>query len=157
MSTATRDKHLRTLTNGTTVIQAREGRRFGAWLLDWTLLLLVSLATYVALLYQDPVVALAAALVAWPAGAIVYGFACSYRRSLGQAAAGTRTLRIDNGAVPGFWRSAWVMLVRLIFFPFIYVVVISTALGGSDPNYGGDGPKERHLSIDVHETVALEG
>lgn len=158
MTTATLGKRLRTLTNGTTVVQARERRRFAAWLLDWCLLLMVSLAAYAALAAQGPVIALAAALAAWPVGSVAYGFACSYRRTLGQTAAGTRTLRMANGAVPGFWRSAWVMLVRLIFFPFIYVVIITTALGGADPNYGrGDGPKERHLSIDVRETETLEG
>ncbi|MBT2522431.1 hypothetical protein [Arthrobacter sp. ISL-28] len=72
-----------------------------------------------------------------------------FRRSLGQAAAGTRTIRLDNGGVPGFWRAGWVMFVGLVVYPFIFGVLLLGALSGSGAV--GDA-KDRHLSIDVRET-----
>jgi hypothetical protein len=70
--------------------------------------------------------------------------ATCYRRSLGQRIARTRTLRIDNGAVPGFWGAGWMMALRVILFPAISA---SCFLGG-----GTFGVKDRHVSVDALAT-----
>ncbi|ACL41926.1 hypothetical protein Achl_3975 (plasmid) [Pseudarthrobacter chlorophenolicus A6] len=157
MSTTTRndDKRLKTLANGRRVIKAKDRYIFGAWLLDWSIILVLSLGTYIALLNGDPLVALIAALAVWPAGSFIYGLTTCHRRSLGQAAAGTRTVRLDNGGIPGFWRAGWVMFVRMVIYPFVVAVLLLGALGGS-ANADLDA-KDRHVSIDVRATAALEG
>lgn len=149
------DKRLTTLKNGVVVLKAKDRHIFGAWLLDWSIILVLSLVAYIALLNGDPLVAILAALAVWPAGSFLYGLATCYRRSIGQAAAGTRTVRLDNGQVPGFWRAGWVMVVRLVVFPFFAFFMLLGALGGSAPTM--DGPKDRHLSIDVRGTAVLHG
>ena len=146
------DNRIKTLGNGRLVLKAKDRRIFGAWLLDWSLLLVLSAATYFAMINGDPLKAILTALAVWPAGAFIYGLACSYRRSIGQAVAGTRTVRMDNGQVPGFWRSGWVMLVRMVVIPFVFTAIALSALAGSTTS--GDY-KDRHMSIDDKETTAL--
>lgn len=151
--TRTDDKRIKTLGNGQLVVKAKDRHIFGAWLLDWSFLLIGSLITYFAMI-EDPLNAILAAVAVWPAGSFLYGLATCYRRSIGQAAAGTRTVRLDNGQVPGFWRAGWVMVVRLVVFPFFAFFMLTSALGGSAPTM--DGPRDRHMSIDVNGTEALK-
>jgi hypothetical protein len=146
------DKRLKKLGNGRLVIKARDRHIFGAWLLDWSIIMALSLTTYMALLDGNPLTAILAALAVWPAGAFIYGLACCYRRSIGQAVAGTRTVRLDNGEVPGFWRSGWVMMVRVVFIPFVFAILLIGSLEGSATV--GDA-KDRHMSIDDRATAAL--
>lgn len=153
IGTQNNDKRLTTLRNGRIVVKARDRNIFGAWLLDWSIVLMLSLGTYFALLDGDPLTALFAALATWPVGALIYGLASSRRRSLGQAAAGTRTVRLDNGEVPGFWRSGYVMVVRIVVYPFLFSFILLGALGGSAPTM--DGPKDRHMSVDDRATAVV--
>ena len=153
LGTATSNKCIVTLSNGVTVVKAKDRHILGAWFLDWSIMLVVSLATFIALIDNDPATALATAAAVWPVGSLVYGFATCYRRSFGQAVAGTRTVRLDNGQVPGFWRSGWVMIVRLVLYPFIVGVLLLSVLTGSHTE--GDA-KDRHISINVRETEALK-
>ncbi|MET4144156.1 RDD family protein [Arthrobacter sp. UYCo732] len=150
-SAGTTDMRLTTLKNGMVVMKAKDRHIFAAWLLDWSLILVLSLGTYIALLKGDPLTALLAAAAVWPAGAFVYGLACCYRRSIGQAAAGTRTVRLDNGQVPGFWRSGYMMVLRLVLLPFAFSGLVIVALGSTAPTM--EGPRDRHLSIDVRATA----
>lgn len=146
------DTRLKTLGNGRLVVKAGSHRVFGAWFLDWSILFIASIVTYFALIEYDPLKAILIAAAVWPAGAFLYGLACCYRRSIGQAAAGTRTLRLDNGEVPGFWRSGWVMLVRMVLIPFVFAFFLLSVLSGS-PGFGD--ANDRHLSIDDRATAAL--
>lgn len=137
-----------TLGDGRTVAPARDREVLIAWALDAVLVFLVTLGAYVFLSVTMPAPFSYAreltALAAWPAVALVYGFSTSYRRSLGQRIAGTRTLRIDTGGHLGFWRSGWMMVLRVMILPAVFIFCLC---GGST-----FGIKDRHVSIDALAT-----
>jgi hypothetical protein len=145
------DRHA-VLPSGQVVVEARRRAVAGAWFLDgllvWALLapLLVGL-----LAGPGPGPAVVGVLMLWPVVSFAYGLTTARRRSLGQLAAGTRTVRKADGSVPGLWRAGWVMLVRLVIMP-LGCAFFLFALLGLDVL---DSPKERHLSIDVRATRAL--
>lgn len=142
-----------TLENGTVVVEARWRAIAGAWLLDCLVLSAPAGAASGAVVAgtSDAGAAVAVWLVVWPVAAMLYGFATAHRRSLGQLAAGTRTVRHTDGTVPGFWRAGWVMVVRTVLLPPALVVsVVGIFTGGGD--LGGE---TRHLSVDTRATEAL--
>lgn len=147
-SPAAVERQLITLGDGRTVAPARDREVLIAWSIDALLVFLTTFAVYVALaaLFPDPFSFARElnALAALPAVAVVYGFTTSYRRSLGQRIAGTRTLRIDNGGALGFWRAGWMMLLRVLILPAVFLFCM---LGG-----GTFGIKDRHVSIDALAT-----
>lgn len=140
-------RHL-TLGDGRTVAPARDREVLIAWALDAVLVFLLTLGAYVFLSVTVPApfpyARELAALAAWPAAALVYGFSTSHRRSLGQRIAGTRTLRIDTGGRLGFWRSGWMMVLRVMILPVVFLFCLC---GGST-----FGIKDRHVSIDALAT-----
>lgn len=142
------ESRLVTLGDGRIVAPARDREVFLAWGIDAAIVIAATFLVYVILAaaYPDPFSFARElnALAAWPAVAFLYGLTASYRRSLGQRVAGTRTLRIDNGAVPGFWRAGWMMVLRVIVFPAIFAFCF---LGG-----GTFGVKDRHISVDALAT-----
>jgi hypothetical protein len=133
------------LGDGRTVAPARDREVLLAWGLDALLVFLAALGLYLALCFTVaspfPYARELAALAGWPAAAAVYGFTTAYRRSLGQLAAGTRTLRIDNGGSLGFWRSGWMMVLRVLILPVVFLFCLC---GGST-----FGIQDRHVSIDA--------
>ena len=137
-----------TLGDGRVVAPARDREVFLAWGLDAVLVFLAALGLYLVLCLTTPAPFPCAreltALAGWPAAALVYGFATAYRRSIGQRIAGTRTLRIDTGGSLGFWRSGWMMVLRVLILPAAFVFCLC---GGST-----FGVKDRHLSIDALAT-----
>jgi len=137
-----------TLGNGVIVTPARDREVLLAWGLDALLVFLATFGIYLALTATMPDPFSFArelnALEAWPAVAIVYGFTTSHHRSLGQRIAGTRTLRIDTGGSLGFWRSGWMMVLRVLILPVAFLFCLC---GGST-----FGIKDRHISIDALAT-----
>lgn len=142
-----------TLHNLVVVVDARRRAVLLAWLLD-TIVMWAAVAALIAAvpsLAPDTASAVVLAVMTMPVACVLYGFTTAHRRSLGQLAAGTRTVRAVDGTVPGFWRAGWVMLVRLVFFPLFFAFLVMAMLdGGVDV----DG-KVRHLSIDDRATKAL--
>lgn len=145
---STVERQFVTLGDGRTVAPARDREVLLAWGIDAAIVLGSTLAIYVILAaaFPDPFSYARElnALAAWPAVAFLYGLTASYRRSLGQHIIGTRTLRIDNGAVPGFWRAGWMMVLRVILLPFVFAYSL---LGGKT-----FGIKDRHISVDALAT-----
>ncbi|MET4144157.1 hypothetical protein [Arthrobacter sp. UYCo732] len=136
------------LGDGRTVAPARYREVAFAWAVDAGIVFAATFGVYIALAaaFPDPFSFARElnALAAWPAVAFLYGLTASYRRSLGQRIAGTRTLRIDNGAVPGFWRSGWMMVLRVLLLPVVFVYHMC---GGST-----FGITDRHISVDALAT-----
>jgi hypothetical protein len=136
------------LGDGRTVAPARDREVFLAWGLDAVLVFLTALGFYLFLCCSMPApfpfARELAGLAGWPAAALIYGFATAYHRSLGQLTAGTRTLRIDNGGALGFWRSGWMMVLRVLILPAVFIFCLC---GGST-----FGIKDRHISIDALAT-----
>ncbi|MBG0739018.1 hypothetical protein IV500_06335 [Paeniglutamicibacter antarcticus] len=139
------DAQLITLGDGRIVAPARDREVLLAWGLDVVLVVLTAMGFYLFLSFTMPAPFPYArelfALAGWPAAALVYGFATAYHRSLGQLASGTRTLRISTGGRMGIFRSGWMMVLRVMILP---VVFIYSLCGGST-----FGIKDRHISIDA--------
>lgn len=137
-----------TLGDGRTVAPARDQEVLLAWGLDAVLVFLAALGLYLVLsctmASPFPYARELAALAGWPAAAAVYGFTTTHHRSLGQRIAGTRTLRIDNGGSLGFWRSGWMMVLRVLILPVVFLFCLC---GGST-----FGIRDRHISIDALAT-----
>ena len=145
-------KDRKTLKNGVVVVEARWSSMFAAFVVDGLIVLAIAGAVFGVMAaaagpYGDLSAAWIAALVAWPVGAFAYGLTTAHRRSIGQAIAGTRTVRIADGSVPGFWRAGWVMFGRTIGAP----IVLLGALSGAMTDTG-----VAHMSIDVARTRAAQ-
>jgi len=141
-----------TLPDGQEVVAARRRAFIGAWFLDGLLVWAVTLGLAVpAGSSAGAGTAVVLALLLWPVVSFVYGLTTAHRRSIGQRAAGTRTLRKADGSVPGPGRAGWVMLVRLVILPLASGFYLLSLVSGD----ALDTPDERHLSIDVRATEAL--
>lgn len=142
------EPQLVTLGDGRTVAPARDREVLTALGLDAVLVFLATLGLYMALCFTMPAPFPYAreltAVAGWPAAAAFYGFTTAYHRSVGQLVAGTRTLRIDNGRSLGFWRSGWMMVLRVLILPVVFLFCLC---GGST-----FGIKDRHISIDALAT-----
>lgn len=146
-------ERLTTLANLVVVVEARRRNALLAWFLDSLVLWVVAAATFVgAAASTDAVSAALLALTAVPVGAFCYGLTTAHRRSLGQLAAGTRTVRHADGTVPGFWRGGWVMLLRTVLLPIFFAFYLWSELMLDD---AVDDGKVRHVSIDDRATQAL--
>lgn len=134
-----------TLGDGRTVAPARDKEVFLAWGIDALLVFLATIGVYIVLAITMPDPFSFArelnALAAWPLVTLVYGFTTAYSRSIGQRIAGTRTLRIDTGGALGFWRAGWMMVLRVMILPAVFLFCLC---GGST-----FGVKDRHISIDA--------
>lgn len=71
-------------------------------------------------------------VVLWFVGLFIYGMIWGTVGSVGDAAAGMRSVRIKNGTTAGAWSGGW-RAICWSFFPFFVVMVIAAALSG-----GGD-------------------
>ncbi|GAA4034424.1 hypothetical protein GCM10023063_18080 [Arthrobacter methylotrophus] len=145
---AVADRPLITLGDGRVVAPARDREVLLAWGIDALLVFLSTYGIYVILATTMPDPFSFArelnALAVWPVVALIYGFTTGHRRSLGQRIAGTRTLRIDTGAVPGVLRAGWMMVLRVMILPVVFLFCLC---GGST-----FGIKDRHVSIDALAT-----
>jgi hypothetical protein len=139
-----------TLGDGRTVVEAGDGAKLGAWAVDWSILLAASVLTYFILTDHNHVAAIIAALSVWPVGALLYGFACTSRRTIGQAAVGIRTVSLSDGKMPGFWGSGFEMVSRTVVLPvFLAFLVLASVEGDSSgPSGSGSASKDRYLTID---------
>lgn len=150
-TTTTTDRR-RTLTPSTVVVEARWQDSLTAFLLDGALVWVLTGAavTGVWAATQEAVTSFLAGVAAWPAVSFGYGLTTAHRRSLGQRVAGTRTVRIADGTVPGFWRAGIVMLNRMVGVPFVSVLTLSALSDAALLDHWS-----AHLSIDVRATRAL--
>jgi hypothetical protein len=146
-----------TLGSGRTVVEARDGAKFRAWALDWSILLAASALTYFILTEHHQVAAIIAALAVWPVGALLYGFACTSRRTIGQVAAGIRTVSLSDGEMPDFWGSGFEMVTRTVVLPFAiaFIILASMEGGGVGPSGSGATGKDRYLTIDDRASANL--
>ncbi|MDI2035099.1 RDD family protein [Paenarthrobacter nitroguajacolicus] len=71
-------------------------------------------------------------IVLWFVGLFIYGMIWGTAGSVGDAAAGMRSVRIKDGTTAGAWLGGW-RAICWSFFPFFVVMVIAAALSG-----GGD-------------------
>lgn len=141
-----------TLGDGTVVVEARRRALLGAWVLDTAVVWGVALGLgATAAATGDPGAAAAVTVTTLPIALLVYGFSTGRRRSLGQLATRTRTVRFKDGGRPGFFRAAWVMAVRLVLLPFTLLFIIIALFSGDTLDIGGP----YHLTIDDPATDAL--
>ncbi|MCP1411784.1 RDD family protein [Paenarthrobacter sp. A20] len=88
-------------------------------------------------------------IVLWFAGLLVYGMIWGTAGSVGDAAAGMRSVRIKDGTTAGAWLGGW-RAICWSFFPFFVVMVIASALSGG----GGDTWDPKFAAIDRRSGIA---
>ncbi|MFJ4029889.1 hypothetical protein ACIPWF_21175 [Paenarthrobacter sp. NPDC089989] len=72
---------------------------------------------------------LALYVILWFVGLLVYGMIWGTVGSVGDAAAGLRSVRIKDGTTAGAWLGGW-RAICWSFFPFFVVMVIAAAFSG---------------------------
>lgn len=147
-----------TLGDGRAVVVAGEGAAFGAWAIDWSILLAASALTYFVLTEHNHVAAIISAVAVWPVGALLYGFACTSRRTIGQAAVGIRTVSLSDGKMPDFWGSGFEMLSRTVVLPVVlaFILLASIEGGSSGPSGSGGTSKGGYITIDDRASANLQ-
>lgn len=128
--------------NGTLYVQAGAGALFLAWLVDFVVYVLgvgvgfvVVSYVYVTADLSDGalLLLLVSLLFVVP---LLYGLCYGNGRALGAVLTGTQLVRIkDGGRVGG--KAGWAMLVRTLFMPLLFIVVVGGTLGGGGPAPGG--------------------
>ncbi len=88
-------------------------------------------------------------IVLWFVGLLVYGMIWGTAGSVGDAAAGMRSVRIKDGTTAGAWLGGW-RAICWSFFPFFVVMVIASALSGG----GGDTWDPKFAAIDRRSGIA---
>ncbi|MCT9872040.1 hypothetical protein [Paenarthrobacter aurescens] len=88
-------------------------------------------------------------IVLWFVGLFAYGMIWGTAGSVGDAAAGMRSVRIKNGTTAGAWLGGW-RAICWSFFPFFVVMVIASALSGG----GGDTWDPKFAAVDRRSGVA---
>ena len=92
---------------------------------------------------------LALYVVLWFVGLFVYGMIWGTAGSVGDAAAGMRSVRIKNGTTAGAWLGGW-RAVCWSFFPFYLFMMIASALSGGS----GDTWDPKFVAIDRRSGLA---
>jgi len=87
--------------------------------------------------------------VLWFVGLFAYGMVWGTAGSVGDAAAGMRSVRIKDGTTAGPWLGGW-RAICWSFFPFFVVMVIAAALSGG----GDDTWDPKFAAIDRRSGVA---
>jgi len=142
-------KRVRTLGDGTAVVESTVGQSLGAWAVDFSLVAVLAAIALISLSASGAGTvsgAAAAAVGVWVGAPWLYGFCCPGGTSLGSLASNTQLVRVDTGRPPGSWRAGWVMFARMVLFPVVILFYALAAAGGSSPS--GDGPRTRHLTVD---------
>ncbi|MDR6988704.1 hypothetical protein J2Y66_003208 [Paenarthrobacter nitroguajacolicus] len=88
-------------------------------------------------------------VVLWFVGLFVYGMIWGTAGSVGDAAAGMRSVRIKDGTTAGAWLGGW-RAICWSFFPFFVVMVIASALSGG----GDDTWDPKFAAIDRRSGIA---
>ncbi|NUP58483.1 MAG: hypothetical protein HOQ06_03265 [Pseudarthrobacter sp.] len=142
-------KRVKTLRDGTRVVEATIWRTVKAWAVDFGVVALLALA--MAILVGNsptgtPGAAAGAGAATWLVAPWLYGFCCARGRSLGSFATDTEVVQVGTGQPPGFWRAGWVMFARTVLFTVLVLVLLLGVAEGSSPS--GAEPKSHHLTID---------
>lgn len=87
--------------------------------------------------------------VLWFVGLWVYGMIWGTVGSVGDAAAGMRSVRIKNGTTAGAWLGGW-RAICWSFFPFFVVMLIASAVSGG----GDDTWDPKFAAIDRRSGIA---
>ncbi|MGO4434271.1 hypothetical protein AB4Y88_13540 [Paenarthrobacter sp. RAF9] len=88
-------------------------------------------------------------VVLWFVGLFVYGMIWGTVGSVGDAAAGMRSVRIKDGTTAGAWLGGW-RAICWSFFPFFVVMVIAAAFSGGS----GDTWDPKFAAIDRRSGLA---
>ncbi|MGJ3190684.1 hypothetical protein [Paenarthrobacter sp. FR1] len=88
-------------------------------------------------------------VVLWFVGLFVYGMIWGTAGSVGDAAAGMRSVRIKDGTTAGAWLGGW-RAICWSFFPFFVVMVIASALSGGS----GDTWDPKFAAVDRRSGLA---
>jgi len=142
-------QRVKTLRNGTRVVDATVWRTVKAWAVDFGIVVVLAIVAAVLAGSSGGGTAgkaAGAAAATWLIAPWLYGFCCAGGRSLGSLASQTEVVRISTGEAPGFWRAGWVMFARTVLFTVTVLVLILGTAEGSSPS--GAEPKGRHLTID---------
>jgi hypothetical protein len=142
--------------NGTLYVQAGEGARILAWLVDFVVFVLgvgvgfaVLSFVYVAADLSDGILLLSAVSMLFVVPGL-YGLCYGNGRALGAVLTGTQLVRVKDGSRVGS-KACWAMVVRTLLMPLLLVVVVIGALGG-----GGSPPGSlARTSIDPAATRRL--
>ncbi|MDV8147746.1 hypothetical protein [Arthrobacter sp. B10-11] len=92
---------------------------------------------------------LAALAAVWFLVLFAYGMIMGTTGSLGDAAAGMRSVRIADGTTSGAWLGGW-RAVCWSFAPLYYLVAFASALGGG----GGDTFEAKFTAVDLRSGVS---
>lgn len=87
--------------------------------------------------------------VLWFLGLYGYGMVWGSAGSLGDHAAGMRSLKLADGSPAGAWRGGW-RAIAWSFFPVFAVMAIMSALGGD----GGDSFDSSYRTVDLRSGIA---
>lgn len=140
--------------NGSWGTRARDSRIIAAWTVDTVVVVAVAtlLAVATARASYDPGAGVLIGILVVLFFPWVYGFFCIRGNTLGTLIAGTQLVKLRDGTGPGFWRSAWLMFLRTVLFPFVPLNALLNAMNGDT------GPVNRthHVSIDKAATRALQ-
>lgn len=88
-------------------------------------------------------------VVLWFVGLFAYGMIWGTAGSVGDAAAGMRSVRIKDGTTAGAWLGGW-RAICWSFFPFFVVMVIASALSGGS----GDTWDPKFAAVDRRSGLA---
>lgn len=88
-------------------------------------------------------------VILWFVGLFVYGMIWGTAGSVGDAAAGMRSVRIKDGTTAGAWLGGW-RAICWSFFPFFVVMVIASALSGGT----GDTWDPKFTAMDRRSGIA---
>ncbi|MGF4044409.1 hypothetical protein ACX800_18110 [Paenarthrobacter nitroguajacolicus] len=88
-------------------------------------------------------------VVLWFVGLFAYGMIWGSAGSVGDAAAGMRSVRIKNGTTAGAWLGGW-RAICWSFFPFFVVMLIASAVSGG----GDDTWDPKFAAIDRRSGIA---
>ncbi|WP_394940532.1 RDD family protein [Psychromicrobium sp. YIM B11713] len=131
--------------NGEQAVRAPGKAYFGAWLIDFILVLALAAVVFAVLPRTNLGLTITVAVLAWIVIGWLYGFILTGRRSLGCLLCGTRVVKLSDGGRPGFWRSGWVSFVRTVGFVVFSLIIVIGALGGSSSGNAKDNVW--HVSI----------
>lgn len=150
-------KRIATFNDGVLYVRARAWTQFLAWLVDFIVFVLCWGVGVVVVAVVDRAANLDNRIL--PLGLIatlflaplVYGAFYRNGRALGAVLTGTQLVRVaDGGRIGG--RAPWVMLIRTILIPLLFIVVIFGALAGGGSAPGG---AERRVCVDVRAAGQL--
>ncbi|MBS1905074.1 MAG: hypothetical protein JST33_00575 [Actinobacteria bacterium] len=149
-----------TLTDGTRLAAATDGRTLAAVGIDLLVMLVVPPLVFFAVWRGQPDMlsaALLTAMIVWPVFAFGYGICGIGGRAFGALVTGTRYVLVPSGRSPGPWRRGWTSFRAGVFV----VLIIATAFATDATAIpGGSVRKKRPVDelalIDLAASRALD-